>query len=94
MTKRQLLKALEAIPPDAEITVGKCVVIDEEARLTGILELPVSGFGYDQNTNELHFLLDLEHREESVPSEPDQLAERHSACRTRLSQPNRSRCGR
>jgi hypothetical protein len=60
MTKRQLLKALEAIPPDAEITVGKCVVIDEEARLTGILELPVSGFGYDQNTNELHFLLALE----------------------------------
>ena len=46
---------------DAEITVGKCVVIDEEAMLHGILELPVSGFGYDQKSNELHFLLQLEH---------------------------------
>jgi hypothetical protein len=60
MTKGQLLKAIEAIPMDADITIGKCVVIDEEANLTGILELPICGFGYDQKANEVHFLLHLE----------------------------------
>jgi hypothetical protein len=61
MTKGQLLKAMEAIPLNAEITIGKCVVINEKRKLFGILELPVSGFGYDRCTNELHFLLNLEH---------------------------------
>jgi hypothetical protein len=61
MTKGDLLKAMEAIPVNAEISVGKVVVINEEKELFGILELPVSGFGYDRCTKELHFLLNLEH---------------------------------
>jgi hypothetical protein len=61
MTKGDFLEALEAVALNAQITVGKCVVIDENKKLTGILELPVSGFGIDRNNNELHFLLNLEH---------------------------------
>ena len=60
MTKAQLLESMKAIPLDAEVTIGKCVVIDENKDLTAILELPVSGFGYDRCTNEVHFLLNLE----------------------------------
>jgi hypothetical protein len=61
MTKGQFVNALKAVPDSVEITVGKCVVINEAKELTGILELSVSGFGYDGTNNELHFLVDLEH---------------------------------
>ena len=61
MTKGDLLRALESIPLNAEITIGKCVIINEKHELTGILELSVVGFGHDPNNNELNFLLDFEH---------------------------------
>jgi hypothetical protein len=70
MTKANLLKALQAVPGEAEITIGKCLIVDEEKHLKAILELPVEGFGYDANNNELHFLLDLANVKESfLPSD-------------------------
>lgn len=62
MTKNEFLKTLDRIPlANPDITIGKCVVIDEKQNLTAILRLGVRGFVFDQASNEIHFLLDLEH---------------------------------
>lgn len=60
MKKSDLLEDLKDVPDDAEIVIGKCFVLNEEDKITAILDIPIVGTALNSNENELRFMLTLD----------------------------------
>ena len=57
MKIKDLKELLEKIPEQTELVISEAFILDKDGEIQGIVDCPVNGMAYDQETKEFRFLL-------------------------------------